>query len=170
MAGNSRWALISWSHSLQQDARQHTQQATAIPVKSSASEHSGGRVGKPSFKLYRHIMHYVRLKAALSRKLTVRLSYSLTLSSHNSSRGHYKAHAIRTRLKSFTINKRPNVHKIYNKRVHSHLYSILTTNWYMANCMQDTQQINTWPIIFNTYKKTDTLSTVFNTQNKQTHG
>ena len=23
----------------------------------------------------------------------------------------------------------------------------------MANCMQDTQQINTWPIVFNTYKK-----------------
>ena len=153
--------------------------------------------GRPPFKSDWPITHYVRLKAALSRKLTVYLHCSLALNNRNSSRGGGTINHTQsgTKLKYFTINKRPNVLKIYNKRIHSLVYSILTTNWYMANCMQDTQQINTWPVVLSTYKKLthdqlcsihttnwhmancvqysqkfDTWPNVFNTHNKLTYG
>ena len=134
-----------------QVARQRIQQATAIPVRSSPSVYSGGRVGGPPVKSDRHITHYVRLK------LTLRLPFSLTLNNHTSSKVTINHTQSGISLKSFTINKHPKVFKIYNKRIHSHLYSMFTTMWCMADCIQDTQQFHAW-------------STVFNTHNKLTHG
>jgi hypothetical protein len=115
--------------------------------------------------------------SSIKKKLTLSLPYNFTLNNHNFNKGTINLTKSWTSLKSFTINKRPNVFKMYNKRMHSHwysysqqtdtwptvcrthnnlthgqLYSTHTKNGHMFNCVQYSRQTDTWLTVFSTHK------------------
>jgi hypothetical protein len=121
MVGNSRCAFISFPHSLPASRKAahttgncYSSEVLSERVLRRKSRRASRQVGPAH-------------NALCSLKTYFTFAFQSYVKNHTSSKVTINHTQSGISLKSFTINKHPKVFKIYNKRIHSHLYSMFTT-------------------------------------------